>query len=137
MATVRKSMKSYDKDGNDEMDPEKQINVNFPFLDVHPTQAEVFRTNARLTETFDQIGMFFRDDNAQWPTYKENDTMGNPTDGADYGVFNFVQLFHDALGEDTPIDEMTSAQKQLFFSRFEHKVSDHMPLWLRLPLPVG
>ena len=136
-ATVRKSMKSYDKDGNDETDPDKQINVNFPFLDVHPAQDEVFRTNARLSETFDQIGMFFRDSSTEWPTYKENATMGNPVDGADYGVFNFVQLFHDALGEDTPVAEMTSAQKKSFFSRFEHKVSDHMPLWLRLPLPVG
>ncbi len=137
MATVRKSMKSYDKDGNDETDPKKQINVNFPFLDVHPRRDEVFRTNARLSETFDQIGMFFRDATAQWPTYKENGTMGDPADSADYGVFNFVQLFHDALGVDTPVKEMTTDQKQAFFSRFEHKVSDHMPLWLRLPLPVG
>jgi hypothetical protein len=27
-------------------------NVNFPFLDIHPRQSEVFRTNARQSETF-------------------------------------------------------------------------------------
>ena len=57
-ATVETSMKSYDKDGSEETDPRKHINVNFPFLDPHPGQSEVFRTNARLTETFDQIGLF-------------------------------------------------------------------------------
>ncbi len=39
----------------------EDANVNFPFLDVHPTRREVFRTNARLTETFDQTGLFSRD----------------------------------------------------------------------------
>jgi endonuclease/exonuclease/phosphatase family metal-dependent hydrolase len=133
--TVEKSMKSYDKDGNDETNPAKKISVNFPFLDEHPGQEQVFRTNARMSETFDQIGLFFRDSSQQWPTYKDNDTMGATEAGADYGVFNFVNLFHDALNIDTPIDQMTKDEKAEFYSRFEHKVSDHMPLWLRLPLP--
>ena len=49
-------------------------NVNFPFLDIHPGRQEVFRTNARMSETFDQIGLFNRD--SRLPTYMNNATMG-------------------------------------------------------------
>jgi len=135
-ATVEKSMKSYDKDGSEETDPAKHINVNFPFLDTHPDQSDVFKTNARLSETFDQIGLFFRDSSKNWPTYQNNINMGSQETGPDYGVFNFVELFHDALGVTTPLDEISDTQKKNFFGRFEHKVSDHMPLWLRLSLPI-
>lgn len=134
--TVRRSMKSYDKDGNDETNPKKRINVNFPFLDPHSGQNEVFRTNARLKETFDQIGIFFRDSNNNWPTYNDNATMGSKDIGPDYGIFNFVHLFHEALGVDIPIDQMSKTKKESFYGRFEHKVSDHLPLWFRLPLPI-
>ena len=133
---VEKSMKSYDKDGNEETDQTKNVNVNFPFLDTHPDQTRVFKTNARLSETFDQIGLFFRDSSKNWPTYQNNINMGTLETGPDYGVFNFVELFHDALGVKTPLDEMSTVQKKNFFGRFEHKISDHMPLWLRLSLPV-
>lgn len=133
--TVEKSMKSYDKDGNEETDPDKQINVNFPFLDVHPDQSKVFKTNARLNETFDHIGLFFKNSTNNLPTYKQNRTMGQGDGKIDYGVFNFVELFRKALGVTPTVDQMTKAQKDEFFPKFEHKVSDHMPLWLRLPLP--
>ena len=110
------------------------IACNFPFLDAHDGQAEPFRTNARLTETFDQIGIFSRD--ARLPTHEQNATAGRPdADHAwDYGVFNFVDLFSVAI-EGKPFDELTHDEKKAFAPRFEHKVSDHMPLWLRLPLP--
>ena len=35
--------------------------LNFPFLDVHPQQEEVFRTAARLKDTYDQIALLIRD----------------------------------------------------------------------------
>ncbi|MEO0409489.1 MAG: endonuclease/exonuclease/phosphatase [Cyanobacteria bacterium P01_A01_bin.135] len=108
------------------------INVNFPFLDVHPNYQEPFRTNARLNQTFDQIGLFSHD--ARLPTYRNNATVGTYTRGPDYGVFNFVELFREALGV-PPIDTLDRGQKQAFFSKFDHEVSDHMPLWVRLPLP--
>jgi hypothetical protein len=111
---------------------EKTANVNFPFLDIHPKFKTQFRTNARSSETFDQIGLFSRDD--RLPTYKDNATMGNDLRGPDYGIVNFVGLFRNAL-ELPPIEEMTAAQQKTFFSKFEHEVSDHLPLWLRLPLP--
>lgn len=110
----------------------KRANVNFPFIDTHPKAKAPFRTNARLSETFDQIGLFSRDD--RLPTYKDNATMGTQLRGPDYGIVNFVELFREAL-ELPSIDKMTAVQRKSFFSKFEHEVSDHLPLWLRLPLP--
>ncbi len=109
---------------------------NFPFLDVHHGRDEVFRTNARLSETFDQIGLFARD--ARFPTHDQNAQAGAP--GAppdvrwDYGVFNFVELFCEAL-HGAPFADLSEDDQRAFLARFEHEVSDHMPLWLRLPLP--
>ena len=51
--------------------------------------------------------------------------MGKEEIGPDYGVFNFVELFQKALGV------KTADAKNKFYARFEHKVSDHMPLWMR------
>lgn len=112
----------------------KEVNINFPFLTVHKGRREVFRTNARLTETFDQIGLFCRDD--RFPDYTNNTTMGPGRDGRgpDYGVFDFVELFSVAL-KGKPFSELSKPVKAKLVARFEHKVSDHMPLWLRLPLP--
>ena len=109
-------------------------NVNFPFLDVHPGSEEIFRTNARMTESFDQIGLFSRD--PRLPTHAHNATMGAQPQGPDYGVFEFGDLFSEAiLG--CPYKELSPADKSDFTARFEHKVSDHLPLWVRLPLPVN
>jgi hypothetical protein len=36
--------------------------VNFPFIDRHPNAADVFRTNARKDQTYDQIAIFADDD---------------------------------------------------------------------------
>ena len=103
------------------------VSVNFPFLDIHPGHREIFRTNARESQTYDQIGLFSRD--KRLPTYEMNETeMGKKPTGPDYGVFNFTELFATALGVPDP-------QRGNLIKRFEHKVSDHMPIWLRLPLP--
>ena len=108
--------------------------VNFPFLDRHKGRRSVFRTNARLTETFDQFGFFCRD--PRFPAHAQNSEMDpalSPV-GPDYGVFDFADLFSEAL-VGKPVNELSAAEKKSFFPRFEHKVSDHMPLWVRLPLP--
>ena len=68
------------------------------------------------------------------PTYLDNETMGQHPRGPDYGVFDFASLFSDTLNNQ-PLDQLPPDKKGEFLSRFEHKVSDHMPLWLRLPLP--
>ena len=124
ISRIASYLKSFDSDSGNE------FMVNFPFLDVHPEQSEVWRTNARKSETFDHIGFFFND--GRLPDHTKNDAAGK--NNYDFRVFDFVKLFAKAT-ENTTIDQMTSSQKKSFFSKFEHKVSDHMPIWVRLPLP--
>lgn len=104
------------------------ITVNFPFLNRHRGCRTPFRTNARLTQTYDHIGLFF--EGKCWlPSFEINTTeMGKKPTGPDFGVFNFVDLFTTAL-------KIDKGDRKQFVKRFEHKVSDHMPIWLRLPLP--
>lgn len=106
--------------------------VNFPFLDPHRGHDGPFRTNARQKETFDHIALFSRD--ARLPTSDDNPQMGPNGQGPDYGVFNFANLFSEAL-LGCPIQDLPPRDKNAFIGRFQFKVSDHMPLWLRLPLP--
>ncbi len=123
---IEQHLKSYDaKSGG-------TFHVNFPFLDMHPIKKRIFKTNARLSETFDQIGLFFCD--SRLPTFDKNYEMGLNTTGPDYGVFNFVELFSVAT-TGKKYGALSKAKKNSLVKRFEHKVSDHMPLWLRLPLP--
>ena len=118
----------------------KDVNVYLPFLHPHPRRDDqqlmgrdgaVLKTNARLSETFDQIGFFSRD-----PRLKEldNKAAGLTPRGPDFGVFDFVNLFSEAL-HGKAFGQLTRAQRMALIGRFEHKVSDHMPLWFRLPLP--
>lgn len=118
----------------------KDVNVYFPFLDPHPKRpdqqfmcgnGQILRTNARLTETYDQIGIFSRD---QRLMKLRNEDAGLAPRGPDFGVFDFVNLFSEAL-HGKPFKKLPAAQRKVFVKRFEHKVSDHMPLWLRLPQP--
>ena len=107
--------------------------INFPFLDPYPGRTEVFRTNARLNQTYDQIAILRHD--PRLPRPGDNDRAGQTgPDGYDYGVFNFVELFRQALGL-APISDLNRKEKRRFFARFEHDVSDHMPIWIRLPRP--
>ena len=116
-----------------------KVGVTFPFLDVHPRPKQRmppgdpnFRTNARLSETFDQIGFFSRDERLR--KYVVPEHMGKYERGPDCGMFNFADLFSVAL-KGRHYDELTQDEQKAFVARFEHKVSDHMSLWLRLPLP--
>ncbi|NEQ55006.1 MAG: endonuclease/exonuclease/phosphatase [Leptolyngbya sp. SIO3F4] len=131
--TDRKRIEKHIKSFNDEMQAKGTgANVYFPFLDKHPDTQTEFRTNARLSETFDQIGFFNHDE--RLPSLSIHQTMGTESRGPDYGIVNFVQLFQEAL-DYPPIEEMSSKQKKEFFRKFEHEVSDHLPLWVRIPLP--
>ena len=100
-------------------------NVNFPFLDIHPGRQEVFRTNARLTVTFDQIGLFNRD--PRLPAYTDNALKGSQIQGPDYGVFEFGNLFSEPL-MGRPYLELSASERRTLVPRFEHKVSDRLSL---------
>ena len=121
---ISEYMKAFDANSGDE------FTVNFPFLDVHPTQDEVWRTNARKSETFDHIGIFSNDD--RLPDHTKNEQAG--VSGYDYRVFDFVSLFAKATLNKSP-HELSKSEKKAFYAKFEHKVSDHMPIWMRIPLP--
>ena len=105
--------------------------INFPFLDKHKEQPEVFRTNARQKETYDHIGLFAHD--PRLPSYDQNELMPQAPEGPDYGVFNFMELFSEAI-YDRAWSDLTKEERGWLMERTEHSVSDHMPLWLRLPL---
>ena len=68
------------------------------------------------------------------PTYLENASMGQHPRGPNYGVFDFANLFSKAMN-DQSLDQLSPEANGEFLARFEHKVSDHMPIWFRLPLP--
>ncbi len=109
----------------------QKVDVNFPFLDRHPKHGWL-KTNARMNQTFDHIGLFFREKGL--PTYLDNEHMGEFPVGPDFRVFDFANLFSKALFK-KGIKALTKKKREAFYMRFEHKVSDHMPIWLRLPLP--
>jgi len=124
----------------------QRLYVSFPFIFPHPNppslhpQGEVYRTNSRLNQTYDQIGIFSQDKRVG--EYLETTSTGHGTRtnwGAkglpDYGVFNFADLFSEALLE-KPLMELGKAERSAFCKRFEHMVSDHLPIWYRIPLPT-
>ncbi len=117
--------------------------VNFPFIDfpfIDPRQnprtgaVETIRSNARLDETFDQIGIFAHD--ARLPGFEANPGVADRSDpdAFDYQLFHFVDLFAEAV-EGLAFRALTAGRQRAFVSRFQHDVSDHMPIWIRLPLP--
>lgn len=95
--------------------------VNFPFLDRD------IRTNARRSETFDHIAWITTD--PRLPRGRHNGLAGTlGPDGFDFGMFDFVQAFADA-GPGRRADGTPD------YARYEHDLSDHMPIWVRLPIP--
>ena len=97
--------------------------VNFPFLDPHPVHGE-FQTNSRKNKTFDHIAWFTNDD--RLPRARFNGQAG--TNGFDYGMFDFQSLFEKA----GPGSNEHGVPR---FGTYKREISDHMPIWLRLPIP--
>ena len=95
--------------------------VNFPFLDGG------FFTNARRNQTFDHIAWISTD--PRLPRGRHNGQAGTlGPDEYNYGMFDFVQAFADAgpgAKEDGSPD----------YGRYTHDFTDHIPIWVRLPLP--
>lgn len=125
----------------------KPLYVSFPFIFPHPTPSpihpagQVYRTNISLDQTYDQIGVFSQDERVG--AFLETTATGHSLNnnwGAeglpDYGVFNFADLFSVAL-LGMPMQALSPSEKSDFCKRFEHKVSDHLPIWYRIPLPTA
>jgi endonuclease/exonuclease/phosphatase family metal-dependent hydrolase len=110
---------------------------NFPFIDSLPSTGEVVRTNARLKETFDQIGILRHD--RRLPGHNLNGLAGSAAgQGFDFGAVNFVELLAQALhgkDHDTHVAGLSKSERRAFYARFEHDLSDHLPLWIRLRRP--
>ena len=108
------------------------VNVNFPFLDKHKGQHDVFRTNARKDETYDQIGLFGSD---EWVwSYDQNESLPNRPTGPDYGMFDYQELFSKALFN-REFCALTDPERKSIWEKSEYRISDHVPIWIRLPLP--
>ena len=109
--------------------------VYFPFIDTHPVTKKDIRTNARDSQTFDQIGFFRGADERRLPNdpWRTLINTAEP-DGFDYGVFNFADLFARAL-KNKAYTKLTKAEKKALGKKFENSVSDHLPIWVRLPRP--
>ena len=109
--------------------------ANFPFLDVHPEERALFRTNARKNETFDHIAFFIDRKEKGLPKTDMNQVAGqNGANGYDYGVFDFVELCAQAI-HGTSFYLLTAAKRKDLLRRAKADVSDHMPVWVRVPVP--
>lgn len=116
-----------------ELSDEQAAKVNFPLLTPHPKHRQL-RSNARQDQTYDQIA-FFAAENENLPTVNDNVKAGKAgPDGYDYGVFNFVELFSETL-HGKPFQELSEAAQADLITRANADVSDHMPAWVRLPIP--
>lgn len=109
--------------------------VNFPFAFVHPGRADVFRTNARRDETFDHIAFFVDPHEPRLPRTTENAQAGTGgPDGFDYGVVDFVDLIAQAL-DGKPFASLGEARQDAILGECKDSISDHMPIWTRIPIP--
>ena len=59
---------------------------------------------------------------------------GKRPDGYDYGVFKLTDLFARAL-HGCGFTELSKKHRDGIISRTQDDVSDHMPAWIRLPVP--
>ncbi len=129
----------------------KEVVMSFPFMFPHPNlpqgsvekSGQVIRTNVLLNQTYDQIGVVSTDDRLKkrletTATAGTKKTVwGLAPEGPDYGVFNFSQLFSEALNgkKIEQLDRKKGGERAQFVNRYEFRVSDHMPIWMRVPLP--
>ena len=109
--------------------------ANFPFLDVHPDERSLFRTNARKSETFDHIAFFIDRKEKALPLTDDNKAAGQDgSNSYDYGVFDFVELCSQAI-HGTNFYLLTATKRKDLLRRAKADVSDHMPIWVRIAIP--
>ncbi len=109
--------------------------IYFPFIDKYPDDTgEYIRTNAREKETFDQIAFLRGKDEKSLPNNQWRELVGKGPDSFDYSVFRFTDLFAKAL-KGAEFGKLSKAKQKDLIDHFEHSVSDHMPIWVRIPRP--
>jgi len=112
-----------------------QRRIYFPLIDGDAVTGKHIRSNARLNQTFDQIAFFLGSDEKCLPNDKWRALAAErKPDGFDYGVFNFSDLFARTLMQKS-YSRLNKAEKSSLGKKFEHSVSDHMPIWVRIPRP--
>ena len=127
---IDKFLKSLNKE---KLGKKGNAEMNFPFLDKHPVLKKHIRTTVRQTQTYDQIALIFRD--KRLPDYEQNAKAGkSKPDGYDYGVFDFVDMIAQALYK-KKYKSLSESRKKHINERIDYDVSDHMPIWVRLPMP--
>jgi hypothetical protein len=109
--------------------------IYFPFIDGDAITGENIRTNARSNQTFDQIAFFLGSKEKKLPNDSWRGTVDkNKPDGFNYGVLNFSDLFARSL-KGKSYSRLNKKEKAALGKLFEHSVSDHMPIWVRIPRP--
>ncbi len=108
--------------------------VYFPFIDPYPPTGKEHRSNARMNQTFDQIAFFRGAKEKFLPTHRWREGASKKPDGFDFQVFRFTDLFAKAL-RGKEVKGLSSADRTFIFEHCENSVSDHMPIWVRVPRP--
>lgn len=109
--------------------------VNFPFLEPHPGNTQLFNTNARKSQTFDHVAFFIDRNETGLPLTDDNQNAGTgDRNDYDYGVFDFIELFAQSI-HNKGFGELTASQRNALLANAKADVSDHMPIWVRIPIP--
>ena len=110
--------------------------VYFPFLDRHPKHRRFLRTNARASQTYDHIGFFCGADEQRLPNDRWLDawTPRRNPDDFEFGVFDFADLLSQTM-RGKSYRSLSADEKKNLGASFEHTVSDHLPIWVRVPRP--
>jgi len=108
--------------------------VNFPFLNLHPHESELYRTNARKNETLDHIAFFVNKKEKGLPLDSDNATAGSDLNGYDFGVVDFMDLCNQAIHQ-APSFSISKTKQNDIYKRVKVDISDHMPIWVRVPIP--
>ena len=113
----------------------KAERVYFPFIDKHPVTKKLIRTNARQNQTFDQIAFLRGAKEQQLPNKRWSKLVDwDDLDAFDFNVFNFANLFAKTI-KGKAYRGLTKVQREDLGKYFENSVSDHMPIWVRIPRP--
>ncbi len=132
----RADINDYIRGLNEKVFGDKKIErVYFPFIDKHPVTGKLIRTNARHNQTFDQIAFFRGAKEQQLPNKRWSKLVdGDDSDAFDFNVFNFANLFAKTIKGKAYLG-LSKVQREELGTHFEHSVSDHMPIWVRIPRP--